>query len=155
MEITGYDNVIFTCMNPRGPVREALECLKERWGGLKLTDGKLIPLSIDEFSEECGFILALRDERMGQFMEEHGYEVMEDGDGPVAFLSRKRGPVSFELGNVKEVIKEDRLNIDPYDAWLCSSILFEITVITPRSPSSDAFSAWIFERTRHACLKPQ
>ena len=37
MEITGYDNVIFTCVDPRTSLREALSSLRNRWGTLKLT----------------------------------------------------------------------------------------------------------------------
>jgi hypothetical protein len=174
LEITGHDNVIFTCTDPRAAVIHAIDCLKERWGGILLNVSSLAPssfdcssLSLNELGEK-GSILAVRDSAMDDFMDDNGYALMEDGEGPVSFLYSKRGPIIVELSQVKELKREDsgvypddlydaRLSDGinpphPYFAALCSSFLFEVTVVTPDCSTDDPFSSWILHTVKLGLL---
>lgn len=175
MEITGYDNVIFTAVDPRPSLLYAIGLLTERWHGSLLTiildnppsSRQSTSVTLVELPESGSQIYAVRDEAMDKFADDHAYALMDDGEGPVSFMYSKRGPLIFELNGVKELAKtvaamnasdpyDKRLSRginppEPYDASLCSPILFEVTIVTPKCPREDSFSAWILRQCRTAC----
>jgi len=179
VEITGFDNVIFTAVDPRPALLSAIVCLSKRWHGILLTlilddpprNRQCTNLSLEELPESRAQIYAVRDEAMDKFTDEHAYALMDDGEGPVSFMYSKRGPLIFELTGVSELSKgtaelsarnasdfyDRRLSNgirppEPYEASICSPILFEVTIVTPERPREDSFSMWVLKQVQNCLL---
>jgi hypothetical protein len=161
MDVTGWDTVIFTFEQPRKVFRRVLGSVLLRWPSALILDdpkvGYISARSIEDHglpSETADWIL-LRDEAMEQHMVEHAYALMPDGDGPVGLLIAKRRFVEFRCDNVVELQVTDEKpragQVDPYPAWLCSPIVFEVSVVTPGDPDENSFCAWACGAVRDAC----
>jgi hypothetical protein len=40
---------------------------------------------------------------------------------------------------------------DPYQAWLCTPKVIEVTAVTPGDPESHPFSSWVMSEVKRAC----
>jgi hypothetical protein len=164
MEITGWDSVVFTFTPPHEVFVRVLAFVLGRWPAA-LVDGLGGPESRPEpvagFSAErlptgAGHLLFYRDEAMARHMDEAAYVPMADGDGPFAVIARVRRDVEFamsaldELGVTDETLRVG-LPLDPYQAWLCTPLLFEITAVTPGDPTRQPFSSWVLGEIKRAC----
>lgn len=81
---------------------------------------------------------------------------MHDGDGPFAIHSRVRRSVEFACAALDERqvtdVEANRFNApDPYEAWICTPLIYEITVVAPDDPTSHGFSSWVLEIAKQAC----
>jgi hypothetical protein len=166
MEITGCDQVIFTFESPHVVCTRVISAILLRWPNVIVKNfdengieilyqiGKLrgaaFPAAIHE-------MLLLRDEDMKRHMTDHAYVPMADGDGPFAILSRVRRHVEFEFQGLIEKRVDDRptsaavSSILPYQAWLCTPRVFEITAVLSGDPQTHPFSTWLLEEVKQAC----
>jgi hypothetical protein len=50
-----------------------------------------------------------------------------------------------ELGELRVADEPPRMVLppEPYHAWLCTPLVFEITAVTPGDPARDPFSSWV------------
>jgi hypothetical protein len=162
MEPTGFDTVIFTFVRPRLVFRQVVAAIATSWPASLVEDlddrqaGSQTCSLVEEdrLPSEAGVLLFLRDRMMAQHLEDHGYTPMDDGDGPFAVWFRKRAGVEFRLGCVNELHVEDnppRLGqVDPYPAWFCSPVVYEMTLVTPDNPEAHPFSKWVCRIVRKA-----
>jgi hypothetical protein len=163
MEPTGFDTVIFTFVRPRHVFRRVLGAIVARWPGSlvdDLDDSEAAPCACssagdDSLPSEAGVLLFLRDSMMAWHLRDYGYTPMPDGDGPFALWSRKRAGVEFRLRGLEEARVTDdprRVGqIDPYPAWLCSPVVYEMTAVTPANPEDHPFSGWACRIVKQAC----
>jgi hypothetical protein len=173
MEITGCDLVIFTFEQPRVVFARVLASILKRWPMALVEDLDLgaatvpVPgrdLTIEQLPVDQGVLLFLRDEAMNLHMENHAYTPMHDGDGPFAIHSRVRRSIEFACSALDEIqvidepvsfVKTSLVNApDPYEAWICTPLIYEITVVTPDDPTSHGFSSWVMEIAKQACAGP-
>jgi hypothetical protein len=104
----------------------------------------------------AGHLLFYRDDDMARHMDEVAYAPMADGDGPFAVLTRDRRDVVFEIAGLDEVWAANHTPggphpPDPYQAWLCSPLVVEVTAVTPDDPASQPFSSWVLAEVKRAC----
>ncbi len=170
MEITGCDLVIFTFEQPRVVFARVLASILERWPTALVEDldfgavAVAVPgrdLTVEQLPVEQGVLLFVRDEVMGLHMENHAYTPMQDGDGPFAIHSRVRRSIEFSCSALDELqvidvpvsfVNASLINApDPYEAWICTPLIYEITVVTPDDPTSHGFSSWVLEIAKQAC----
>jgi hypothetical protein len=164
MEITGWDRVVFTFEQPRLVFLRVLAAILSRWPAAlvqDLDDPKEGYLPAATFPEERlpdgpGFLLFLRDQAMVRHMDDHAYAPMADGDGPFAVIARTRREVDFRISALTELrVTDERESIGngprPYPAWLCSPVVFEITLVSPGNPEADPFCIWLLQMVREAC----
>jgi hypothetical protein len=156
MEITGWDTVIFTCQDPRRSLLTVVSILAEKWPNRIIElespiSQEIVPV-LSRLKKENGFILVLRDKKMEKFTDENGFASLADGQGPIAFFYRTRGPAIFEIVKMKEVLRETEDLIEPYSAWFSSKAFFEVTVVTPGNPKKDPFSKWACEIVRKTLI---
>jgi hypothetical protein len=165
MEITGYDLVVFTFEPPRQVFTRILASVLVRWPGAlvqNLDGGAEAPvtpgasLTPQQLPAGAGVLLFLRDEAMNRHMEAHTYVPMADGEGPFAVWARVRREVELACSSVDELQVRDEpprggRSPEPYPAWLCSPIVYEITAVTPGDPDEHPFSAWVLGVFKRAC----
>jgi hypothetical protein len=161
MEITGWDTVVYTFEQPRMVFRRVLNTVLVRWPkAVVLDEPKFDRVAVQTFDDdqlpyERADWIILRDHVMDRHMEKHAYSLMPDGDGPLGLLVRKRCAVEFQCEKLTEFqVNDEELRvgqIDPYPAWLCSPVVFEVTVITPGDPEKHSFCAWACQTVREAC----
>lgn len=163
MEITGWDLVIFTTVAPRDVFARVLTVILSRWpmALVHASAGDIHAESVREFPvghlpEEKGHFIFFRDAAMVRHTEEAAYAPMDDGDGPFAVISRVRKDVEFEVAGLNELNAADHFDSigrppDPYQAWVCSPQIVEITVVTPGDPSAKGFSSWILGEVKRCC----
>lgn len=161
MDIAGCDNVIFTLTSPQNVLGRFLESLRSRWPHALCSVGwgpseyvecsTLSPEKLPSARE----VFIVRDEQMRQHFDDNSYVAGPDGEGPFALLVRERQQVVFKLPNLEEMEARDRRpnEVDPYSAWLCTPFVWELTTVTPADPDTDAFSNWVVEAARRACLQ--
>lgn len=119
--------------------------------GEELTNGRLP--SIDSFSLQWGGFYIVRDAEMQEHSELTGGALMQDGEGPVDIFYSVQKQLDFRITVESEVSNKELFAArPPYAAWLCSDIIYSITVVTPENPDSDPFSAWICGLAKAACL---
>jgi hypothetical protein len=126
-----------------------------------LDDPKEAPLPAATFPEDrlptaAGHLLFLRDRDMIRHMDDHAYVPMADGDGPFAVIARVRREVEFRVAGLDEIRVSDEtesigLGPVPYDAWICSPVVIEITLVSPGDPENDPFCVWLLQLIREAC----
>ena len=93
---------------------------------------------------------------MARHMDELAYAPMADGDRPFAVITRDRRDVVFAIAKLNEVWAADH-SLDgphppePYEAWLCSPLMIEVTAVTPDDPASQQFSSWVLAEVKQAC----
>ena len=166
MEITGCDLVIFTFELPRVVFTRVLAAVLARWPEALVTnlDEGAAAVSVagrevlkDHLPHGDGVLHFVRDMAMARHMKDHAYISMRDGDGPFAIHARTRRGVEFECDRLNElqVTDEPPSQIagapDPYPAWICSPLLYEITAVTPGDPDTQPFSRWVLGMVRRAC----
>jgi hypothetical protein len=163
MEITGCDLVIFTTVAPRDVFARVFAAILSRWPQalVDATSGDIraeaiADFPVDRLPEETGHLIFFRDAAMVRHMDEEAYAPMDDGDGPFAVVTRIRKSVDFEVAGINELFAEDhRTSIasppEPYQAWICSPRIIEVTVITPADPLVNGFSSWILRKVRRCC----
>ena len=170
MELTGCDLVIFTFEQPRVVFARVLASILERWPAALVEDldfgsaAVAVPgrdLTVEQLPGEQGVLLFVRDEAMSLHMENHAYTPMQDGDGPFAIHSRVRRSIEFSCSALDELqvidvpasfVKASLVNApDPYEAWICTPLIYEITVVAPDDPTSHGFSSWVLEIAKQAC----
>ena len=93
---------------------------------------------------------------MARHMDEAAYVPMADGDGPFAVITRVRRDVEFEVSELDELRSADHDPAgvrppDPYQAWLCTPEVVEVTAVTPDDPDSQPFSSWVLAEIKRAC----
>jgi hypothetical protein len=169
MEITGYDNVVFTTRTNAQIVRAFAADLRPRWPSaiidvafdpmtmdLKgITWDRLDGLLNDLASDRYIGVYLVQDRAMEVDMEKRGYAPGAGGEGPLALCVLTRPGVRFEAHRLEEVWAADRDrntgSVDPYNAWLCSPSLQEVTLVTPDEPRRGNFSRWAHEVVLKAC----
>jgi hypothetical protein len=167
VEITGWDLVVFTFTPPREVFARMFASVLARWP-TTLVDGFDEPpagpepaagVPSERLPIERGHLLFYRDAAMARHMDEAAYVPMADGDGPFAVITRVRRGVEFEVSGLDELRAADHTPggvqpPDPYQAWLCTPELIEVTAVTPGDPESHAFSSWVLGEVRRACSGP-
>ena len=113
-------------------------------------------LTPDRLPDGPGVLLFVRDAAMARHMEDHAYVPMSNGAGPFAIHARVRRRVEFNCEGLDELrVTDDPLPVgrapEPYRAWLCSPVVYEITAVTPGDPDEHPFSAWVLETVKRAC----
>ena len=163
MDITGFDTVVFTRRRPRKVLRLVRAGVLARWPGALVDDlenpgpdpGPVSALRPHRLPAKAAHLLFHRDAAMARHMDAAGgYAPMADGDGPFAVTARPRRGVEFRLDRVTPVRaagEADAAAGEPHPAWLCTPLVYEITVVTPGDPDADPFSAWASETVRQAC----
>jgi hypothetical protein len=91
---------------------------------------------------------------MAAFFEQEGYSLMPSADGPISFYICKRHNVLFDPPHLIEIQRGDerKTSIRPYNAWLCSESITELTAVTPENPKTDPFSQWAVQVLFMSCL---
>lgn len=167
MEITGCDLVVFTLTPPCEMFARVFASVLARWPAA-LVDGFDEPpagpepvarVPSERLPIERGHLLFYRDEAMARHMVEAAYVPMADGDGPFAVITRVRRGVEFEVAGLNELHSADDTPGGvrppaPYQAWLCTPELIEVTAVTPGDPESHAFSSWVLREVKRACSRP-
>ena len=164
METSGWDTVLFTFTPPREVFASVIASILTRWPSALVDDlnsyqsgpEPIIDFHAERLPIKAGHLLFYRDAAMAQHMEEVAYIPMSDGDGPFAVIARTRRDVEFQLSKLEErqVIDDPPCVVkppDPYPAWLCTSMVFEITVVSPADPEQQAFSTWVLDAIKQAC----
>ncbi len=168
MSFTGCDSIVFTFESPLTVFARMLAAVLDRWPGVlvKYIDRELaasapVPgaaMTPPQLPDEGWVFLYVRDTAMSRHMDEYTYVPMADGDGPFAVHCRIRRGVEFRCEGLDEVrVTDDPPNvhqIEPYQAWVCSPIVHEITAVTPGDPDQHPFSAWVLESVKRACGRP-
>ncbi|QDU78922.1 hypothetical protein Pla110_06260 [Polystyrenella longa] len=152
MEITGYDNVIFTDCKKRFVSNNILTWIKTLWPNcLCQFDGQdnhiLLPDLPKQLSWFEGYFC--KNDTMEVHWEENGYSLMKDGEGPFGILFRERNMLHLKLNGVTEV--NDPIVEPNYSANLLLNNSLEMTVITPCDPHKDSFSELVLENCISAC----
>ena len=167
MEITGWDEVIFTCTPPRTVFARVLASVLARWPDA-LVEGIDGPLSRampaqgvppERLPEGAGRLFFYRDAAMIRHSDEAAFVPMPDGDGPCAVMTRLRRDLEFEVAKLDEIHAADREPggvgpPHPYQAWICAPMLVEVTVLNPDDCRSHPFSAWLLAEVKRACREP-
>jgi len=161
MEITGYDNVVFTTAEPRGVTVRFFEQLRSRWPAF-LVDidsqaDRPAPGEIDPSSElptERGEFSVVRDAAMDQFSDENGYALMSDGEGPLLLIYERVPDVDYGLeGVIEPASPPGEVGVAaPYKATLCCREIWRFTLVTPNDPSQHSFSESLYQRLCDQCL---
>jgi hypothetical protein len=164
VEITGWDEVIFTFTPPREVFARVLAAVLARWPVALVHDldaPQSGPEPVAGFTAErlpagAGHLLFYRDAAMAQHMDKVAYAPMADGDGPFAVLTRERRDVVFAVAGLDEIwaanhVRGGPLPPEPYTAWLCSPLVIEVTAVTPDDPSAQPFSSWVLSEIKRAC----
>jgi hypothetical protein len=164
LEITGCDYVVFTFTRPREVFTHVKAAVLARWPAA-LVDGfdepssgpePLSAVPAERFPAGPGHLLFYRDAVMAQHMVKAAYVPMADGDGPFAVITRIRRDVEFKLSALDEVSAADHdpggiRPQRPYQAWLCTPEVIEVTAVAPGAPSTHPFSAWVLGEVKRAC----
>jgi len=164
VEITGWDSIVFTFTPPREVFARVLAAVLARWPAA-LVDDLDVPQSgpvpatgytTEQLPAGAGHLLFYRDAAMARHMDDVPYAPMADGDGPFAVLTRDRRDVVFAVGRLDEAWAANHtpggpLPPDPYAAWLCSPLVWEVTAVTPDDPASQPFSSWVLAEVKRAC----
>jgi hypothetical protein len=163
VEITGWDSVVFTFTPPRVVFARVVAWTLARWPAA-LVEGLGDPVAVESLAgirdEQlpggAGHLILYRDEAMARHMEREAYVPMADGDGPFAVITRVREDVEFELSGLDELRAADHrpqgpLPPHPYQAWLCTPQVIEVTAVLPGDPDSHRFSTLVLARVKQAC----
>jgi hypothetical protein len=167
VEVTGWDSVVFTLTPPREVFARLLAAILSRWP-TALVDGLDEPPSgpepVADFSTSrlparAGHLLFYRDMAMARHMEKNAYVPMADGEGPFAVISRVRRDVEFVVSDLDELhVSDEPPRVgrapDPYQAWLCTPLVYEVTAVTPGDPAEQPFSSWVLSEVKRACRGP-
>jgi len=164
VEITGWDSVVFTFTPHREVFARVLAAVLARWPAALVDDldapeadpEPAAGLPVERLPAGAGHLLFYRDAAMARHMDEAAYAPMADGDGPFAVLTRERRDVVFAVEGLDEVWAANHTPggphpPDPYQAWLCSPLVVEVTAVTPDDPGSQAFSSWVLAVVKRAC----
>ena len=162
MEITGWDSVVFTFTPHREVFARVLASVLARWPAALVNDLDAPGLPpqpaakypVERLPSGVGWLLFYRDADMVQHMGEAAYAPMADGDGPFAVLTRDRRDVVFKIAGLDEVRADNQTRgrpHPPYQAWLCSPLVVEVTAVTPDDPATQAFSSWVLAEVKRAC----
>lgn len=166
MDITGYDTVVFSWVSHEAFVTSLVSRIKQIWRGLiidieLLDSGEKshgVSLGIEFFNairnERHSIIYFFRDAVMKEHLDNHGYTLDFVNEGPFAIHLRKRKSVIFTLLNVAEFASGEKSvgTIDPYEAWLCSPEVLEITLVSPGDPNDNGFSKQILVQIIESCI---
>jgi len=163
VEITGWDNVIFTTAAPRDVFARLLSAVLVRWPDalVDVEDGEIQAkrvrgFSADRLPTERASWLFFRDAAMLQHMEDAAYSPMVHGEGPFAVISRARRKIEFDVSGVDERNSEDGVGNamppEPYQAWICAPEIVEITVVTPGDPAELDFARWALGEVKRCCV---
>jgi hypothetical protein len=164
LEITGWDSVVFTFTRPQEVFARIKAVVLARWPAA-LVDGfdessagaeALSEVPAERFPSGPGHLLFYRDAAMAKHMDELAYVPMVDGDGPFAVITRDRRAVEFKLSALDEVNAADHDPAgvrapEPYQAWLCTQEIIEVTAVTPSDPATHPFSSWVLGEVKRAC----
>jgi hypothetical protein len=164
VEITGWDSVVFTFTPPREVFARILAAVVARWPVALVTDldapdaapGPAVGFVANRPPNGAGHLLFYRDMAMAEHMDQAAYAPMADGDGPFAVLTRERRNAVFAVAGLAERWAADHTPggphpPDPYEAWLCSPLVVEVTAVTPADPASHVFSSWVLAEVKRAC----
>jgi hypothetical protein len=167
VEITGWDSIVFTFTPPRGVFARVFASVLARWPAA-LVDGfdepssgpePLAGVPAERLPNGPRHLLFYRDADMARHMDEAAYVPVADGDGPFAVITRIRRAVEFEVAGLDELHAADHdpggvPPPDPYQAWLCTPEVVEVTAVTPGDPASHPFSSWVLAEVKRACSVP-
>jgi hypothetical protein len=167
VEITGWDSVVFTFTPPRVVFARVWASVLTRWPAA-LVDGfdeppsgaePLSGVATERLPAGPGHLLFYRDEAMTRHMDDAAYVPMADGDGPFAVITRIRRDVEFEAAGLDELRAANHTPggvrpPPPYQAWLCTPEVIEVTAVTPGDPESHPFSSWVLREVKRACSEP-
>jgi hypothetical protein len=167
VEITGCDSVVFTFTRPRDVFTRVRASILARWAAA-LVDGfedrrsgpePLSGVPDERLPARRGHLLFYRDAAMVRHMDEVAYVPMADGDGPFAVATRVRRGVEFEVSGLNELRAADRDPAGPrpprpYQAWLYTPEVIEVTAVTPADLASHPFSSWVLAEVKRACSGP-
>ena len=164
MEITGCDSVVFTFTRPREVFARVFGSVLARWPAALIDwfdeppsgPEPLAGVPAGRLPTEAGHLLFYRDAAMARHMNEAAYVPMADGDGPFAVIARIRRDVEFEVSGLNELRAANHTPggvrpPGPYQAWLCTPEVIEVTAVTPDDPASQAFSSWVLAEVKRAC----
>jgi hypothetical protein len=164
MEITGWDLVVFTFTPPREVFAHIKASVLARWPAALVDEfdepssgpEPLSGVTPERLPAGSGHLLFYRDAAMARHMDEAAYVPMADGDGPFAVITRVRRGVEFEVSALKELRAADHdpggvQPPRPYQAWLCTPEIIEVTAVTPSDPATHPFSSWVLGEVKRAC----
>ena len=166
MDPNGFDTVLFTANKSLELIRSVTKSVGMRWDDYIIdvdADDNMMRSSLSAVDHRLftGVELAthtivtlLKDEQMESFFNKRSYELMANGEGAISYHFRHRQKIMFRLGELTEVRRGEgeKLAVAPYNAWLCSGTILELTVVTPANPASDPFSKWAVQLLIDACL---
>lgn len=163
MEILGFDTVVFTFRDPR-TLASRIACEFRRFwpdgiqevgldASAKTT--QVTDASLDEVAKADASICLYfaRDSAMWKHFNEHSFQPFDRGEATVAILLRRRPTLLARLASVTECIDigVPRPDIRPYDAWIASPSLVEVTCITHAGPMQDPFARTVLAMVMGAC----
>jgi hypothetical protein len=167
VEVTGWDSVVFTFTPPREVFARVRASILARWPAA-LVEGfdeppsgpePLAGVPVERLPAGPGHLLSYRDAAMARHMNEAAYVPMADGDGPFAVATRVRRGVDFEVSGLDELRAADHdpggiRPPGPYQVWLCTPEVIEVTAVTPGDPETHPFSSWVLGEVKRACGGP-
>ncbi len=156
MDITGYDNVIFTFQPPDAAVKSFITSVQELWPQTSvdfIEEGFHQSYKGESAASDCARAVKIRPHASLYFYcndglrahhEEYGYTLDRQGLGPFAVYIRVRKTIGFKLAGVDERVSDrDSPGVsapEPYEAWLASPFMFEVTIVTPSDDETNVFT---------------
>ncbi len=166
MEPTGQDTILFTFYEPTALVESLITWVKTLYPNSQFdiesvqtsqstTENATLSQCIDMLSDSLHTILYIYSiPILREHLEENGYVLFNAEEGPAALHVRHRHGIVLHLDGVKEVHRNDgpASPPDPYVAWICSPVVYEITIVTSGNPSTHNASKLLVEAVVNICI---
>jgi len=167
MQLTGFDTILFTFQDPVLLVRELQDLVSTEHTDAEFDVEHVQPdrPSIENatrdqcaaaFSTSIHAILYIyfRTELRGH-LEENGYVLTPFGDGSMALHVRHRRAIAFHMTGINEVHQNDGPvpPPEPYIGWMCSPLVYEVTLVTSGNPKDHDESRRMIEALINICIQ--
>jgi hypothetical protein len=165
MEPTGYDTILFVFADLERVMQNILGSIRDIYTRAEFDLEHVRPDQdgiADANVEQC--IAALSSEHiiiymyvaphLRGYLEEHGYTLSPEGEGPFAMHVRRRYEIVFHMKGINECHdnSEPIKPPLPYNGWLCSPVVYEITIVTPGEPDQHHASKHLIELIINECI---
>lgn len=166
MELTGRDTILFTFHEPVELVKSLIIWLKTLYPNSQFDiepvqtnqpaiENATLSQCIDMLSNSMHTILYIYSVPiLRKHLEVNGFILFNAQEGPAAIHIRQRHGIVLHLDGVKEVHRDDGpvSPPDPYVAWVCSPVVYEITIVTSGNPSTHIASKLLVEAVINICI---
>ena len=163
MHPTGYEHYIITSKSPQLIAFELFKAILSKWpSALVLNEsdeddpfnGSLPRIEVlPKFNGELYFC---RDEEMNDHWDENGYSLLDDGEGPFAFIYSEKSNHNFSFEMIDDFTKFETTGIQCCSESVISAFgmnYFDLILITPADPKDNPFSKWLLESVIQGCKR--